>query len=221
MPVYLIPVLFVAAYLIGGIPFGFLVGKAKGVDIRTVGSRNIGATNVGRVFGKGYFVLVFLLDVAKGLVPVLAGGIILERLAGGRLEGNLLDGAKIAIALGAILGHVFSPYLGFKGGKGVATSLGVVLGIWPYYTIAGLSSLGVWILALAVWRYVSLGSILAAATFPIWFIVIVMVSGLRISQAAVLLLFACIVPILVIYRHRSNISRLIAGTESKFWAEKL
>src|SRR5688500_3543146 len=121
------------AYVLGSIPFGLIVGKSKGVDPRTAGSGNIGATNVGRLLGKRFFLLVFLLDLLKGMLPMLAAKWIL-RDAPEEPKTYLL---WLLVGFTAILGHMFSLFLGFKGGKGVATSSGVVLGLFPYFTIPG------------------------------------------------------------------------------------
>src|SRR6476660_2083845 len=134
------------AYLVGSIPFGLIVGLAKGVDPRKAGSGNIGATNVARLLGGKYFALVFTLDLLKSLLPMLAGAYILHR-AGFDLsmKGNQLDAkhllAWLLVGFCAIVGHMFPIYIGFKGGKGVATSAGLILGLWPYYTLPAVLSL--------------------------------------------------------------------------------
>src|SRR6266545_8132773 len=130
------------AYLIGSIPFGLVVGLAKGIDPRTAGSGNIGATNLGRLLGGRYFALVFTLDLLKGLLPTVIAGALLK-FAPHNLQEYLL---WLAVAAAAIVGHMFSLFLRFKGGKGVATSAGVVLGIFPYYTWAGFLAIATWLL---------------------------------------------------------------------------
>src|SRR6266542_4254071 len=130
------------AYLIGSIPFGLVVGLAKGIDPRTAGSGNIGATNLGRLLGGRYFALVFTLDLLKGLLPTLTAGALIK-FAPHTWHDYLL---WLTVAAAAILGHMFSLFLSFKGGKGVATSAGVILGIFPYYTWAGLIAIAAWIL---------------------------------------------------------------------------
>ena len=132
----LIPV----AYLLGSIPFGLIVGKSKGVDPRKAGSGNIGATNVGRLLGKKFFAIVFVLDLLKGLLPMLAAAYVLR----GMDEGSRKYLLWLAVGFAAIAGHMFSLFLGFKGGKGVATSSGVVLGLFPYFTVPGLVALLLW-----------------------------------------------------------------------------
>src|ERR1700691_6261496 len=122
------------AYVVGSIPFGLIVGKAKGIDPRTSGSGNIGATNLGRLLGARYFALVFTLDLLKGALPSLAAGAVISF----RIEDRQSCLLWIAVAAAAVLGHVFSLFLKLKGGKGVATTAGVFLGIYPYFTFAGL-----------------------------------------------------------------------------------
>jgi acyl phosphate:glycerol-3-phosphate acyltransferase len=200
-----------AGYLAGSIPFGFLIGRAKGVDLRRTGSGNIGATNVARVLGRRWGYLSFGLDVAKGFVPVLAAGLILR-------QGGLTAGQQIAwilVALGCILGHIFTIFLGFRGGKGVATSLGVVLGFWPYLTVPGLAAFALWTVVTLASRYISLGSIIAAAAMGPLFVADSLLEGRPLGTVLPLLVFALAMAALVIYRHRGNIARLLAGTESK------
>ena len=122
------------AYLLGSVPFGLIVGKSRGVDPRSSGSGNIGATNVGRLLGRKFFALVFTLDLLKGLLPMLAAAYVLREVEPDRRTYVLW----LLVGVAAIAGHMFSVFLGFKGGKGVATSTGVLLGLWPYYTIPGL-----------------------------------------------------------------------------------
>src|SRR5215213_4493403 len=156
------------AYLLGSIPVGLIVGKSKGVDPRKAGSGNIGATNVGRLLGKKFFAIVFVLDLLKGLLPMLAAAYVLR----GELPDRRTYLLWLAVGFAAIAGHMFSLFLGFKGGKGVATSTGVLLGLWPYYTIPGLVGAGVWVIAFKVWRYVSLASILGSVAFAVAYVVL-------------------------------------------------
>ena len=189
-------------FLLGSIPTGFLIGRARGVDLRTQGSKNIGATNAFRVLGAGWGSLVFGLDVVKGLLAVL-----LVRHFGpswGASHDAVLT-AMLAAGVAAILGHVFSPWLGFKGGRGVATSLGVFLGIVPIPTLIAFL---IWILLVFLSRRVSVGSIGAALAYP--FLVYWLASG--VPKAPVTVAAAC-VALLVIARHVPNIKRLLAGTE--------
>ena len=220
--------LVIGVYLCGSIPFGLLIGLLRGVDIRKHGSGNIGATNAGRVLGKGYGILVFVLDVGKGLIPVGSISFLLRRadelphppdaLAPGTASGSAACLLLIAAAAACVLGHMFPIHLGFKGGKGVATSLGVLLGMYPYYTLAGLIALGVWVVVTLTTRYVSVGSVTAAVAFPIIFVVEAHVrseawGGVR--QLWPLHLFAVVIATLVVYRHRANLRRLMEGVEPR------
>jgi glycerol-3-phosphate acyltransferase PlsY len=203
-PAQQVALLVPAAYLLGSVPFGLIVGKAKGVDPRKAGSGNIGATNVGRLLGKKYFALVFVLDLLKGLIPMLAAALVLR-------NHYLL---WLAVGFAAIVGHMFSLFLGFKGGKGVATSTGVLLGLWPYYTIPGLIGALIWIISFKTWRYVSLASILGAGLFPVAYVCLGLARGWDVFGSQLpLLIFAVVVAALIVYKHRSNIARLRAGTE--------
>ncbi|HRX85733.1 MAG TPA: glycerol-3-phosphate 1-O-acyltransferase PlsY [Phycisphaerae bacterium] len=207
-------------YVAGAVPFGFLVGRARGIDIRTAGSGNIGATNVGRLLGRKWGILVFALDVAKGLVPTLLAGMVVDRcVAAGAW--SLMVGNALWLACGVccILGHNYPVFLKFKGGKGVATSLGVVLGVYPYMTLAGALAFAVWAVVTLTSRYVSLGSICAAAALPVLLAACTLSRG-RAEFAAhlPLLAFAILLSGLVIYRHRGNLARLRAGTENRIGA---
>lgn len=201
------------AYLLGSIPFGLLVGLAKGIDPRTAGSGNIGATNLGRLLGGRFFALVFTLDLLKSLLPMLAGAWILRHQPPSAANYLLW----LLVGLAAILGHMFPLYLKFKGGKGVATSAGVVLGLFPFYTLPAIAGILLWLLIFLIWRYVSLASILAAAAFPILYLLLAL--GLHwhpFGQQLPLLLFALLMAALIVLKHRSNIARLRAGTEHAF-----
>jgi acyl phosphate:glycerol-3-phosphate acyltransferase len=200
-----------AAFLCGSVPFGYWAGKLKGLDIRQHGSGNIGATNVIRVCGKGIGIPVFILDMIKGLVPVLLPSWL---LAGTEVTGSLLSATAVVCGLAAILGHMFTPWLGFKGGKGVATAAGVLLGIAP---IAMLVALGAWLLFFFTSRYVSLASMAAAIAVPVTMAVQMATAK---SWDGVLLGFGILLAILVVVRHRANIQRLMAGTESRVGKKK-
>ncbi|MCL5281648.1 MAG: glycerol-3-phosphate 1-O-acyltransferase PlsY [Planctomycetes bacterium] len=201
----------IAAYLLGSVPFAFLIAQAHGKDLRTIGSGNIGATNLARAVGRKWGYFCFALDVLKGLAPVA-----IVRAIGGVPDSPLLLSLWLLVGIAAILGHVFPVYLRFKGGKGVATSFGVALGLWPYFTVCALIALAVWIAVVLIWRYVSLASISAAVVFPIVLILgILTVPGWHSASLWPLVVAAIVIPILVIVRHRENIRRLAAGTESK------
>lgn len=206
--ILLIPI----AYVVGSIPFGLVVGRAKGVDPRKAGSGNIGATNVGRLLGVRYFWLVFGLDLLKGAAPALAAGAVLGFHPVEATEYLLW----MCVAAAAVLGHLFSIFLRFKGGKGVATSAGIVLGIFPYYTAPAGIGIATFVLAFLLTRYISVASMLGATMFGIGYIVIGMLAGWRITQTQLpLLCLAVLMPLLIIYKHRGNIARLRAGTEMR------
>jgi len=207
----------IVAYLVGSIPFGLLIAKAHGKDLRSIGSGNIGATNVARALGRKWAYLCFLLDMLKGLLPMLLAKLeIRSGLWTDEIPTAVGLWLWLAVGCAAILGHIFPIYLKFKGGKGVATSLGVALGLWPYYTICASFAIAIWIVTVLIWKYVSLASITASVSFPLLLILAII---LRPSWDFVslwpLLIAAAAIPLMVIIRHRENIKRLIAGTESK------
>jgi glycerol-3-phosphate acyltransferase PlsY len=191
-------ILFVlCAYLVGSIPTGLLLAKAfGGIDIRTQGSGNIGATNVYRTLGRRVGILTLVGDCLKGLLPVLAAKWL-----------GLPDLGVAAVGLAAFLGHIFPVFLRFRGGKGVATALGVFLATSP---LAVLAALGVFIAVLISWRYVSLASITAAAAMP--------ALAALIDRKPIIVAMSLIIAAIVIAKHHQNISRLRNGTESRFKA---
>ena len=190
----------IAAYFVGALPIGLLVAKLwKGIDVREHGSGNIGATNVFRVVGPIAGSIVFIADVLKGFwSPIVAASI------------GLSSWWQISVAMCAILGHNFSVFIGFKGGKGISTSLGALFGIsWK----VGLSAWALWGLLVALTRYVSVGSIAASISLAPLTLLFYPGDSAR-------LIFGAIAGIFSIYRHRGNIVRLRAGTESKFGSKK-
>lgn len=211
----------VAGYLLGSLPFGYLVARAHGVNIFEVGSKNPGATNVRRVLGRGPGNLVFALDALKGAAavalpivyfsvthgaasPVAAGG------TGQAAPG--IDGREVAEVLGvisALLGHSFSCFTRFRGGKGVATGAGGFAVLFPPGVLIAAA---LWALAALATRYVSLASILAAISLPI--------SGVVLHRSGVLIAASSLIAVIVILRHRANIARLVAGTENKIGRKK-
>ncbi len=204
------PLAIIAAYLLGSIPFGLLIAKAHGKDIRSIGSGNIGATNVSRALGRKWAYFCFVLDVLKGLIPMLTTMLIAEP------DSVLTLWLWLAVGCAAILGHIFPIYIKFKGGKGVATSFGVALGLWPYLTVCALFFAVTWVVVVLIWRYVSLASIAASVTFPLVLIVaIILIPGWEFDILWPVFITAIAIPIMVIVRHRENIKRLLAGTESK------
>lgn len=190
--------LLVAAYCLGAVPFGALIARRRGVDILKHGSGNIGATNVHRVLGKAAGLTVTVLDVLKGLVPALAAKWLIPD------TGHSLEWA-FWIGMAAVVGHCFSPFLGWRGGKGISTSCGVLLGTsWP----VACGVLAVFIAITALTRYVSLASVVAAGSVAIF--------GLIFGHPAPLIWAYVALFIFVVHRHRHNIKRLLAGTERKF-----
>lgn len=185
-----------AGYLVGALPASYVAGRLAGVDLRRRGSGNLGATNVYRVLGWRYAVPVALFDVAKGAAPVLLA------------RGAAADSAWLPLAVGvaAVLGHVFPVYVRFRGGKGVATAAGVVVALAP---LAAAASAVVWLSVLGLTRFVSLASMLGAAAFPV--AVVLLGRGNRYVLAMGVILAGFIV-----YTHRENIRRLLAGTEHRF-----
>jgi len=206
------------AYVAGSTPFGVIIARAHGIDLRRAGSGNVGATNVGRAVGRRWGYLCFALDCAKGFVPVLVVGLLLRARPGFPTQAH--QAAWLAVGCGTILGHVFSFYLRFRGGKGVATSLGVVMGIFPYFTYAGLAALALWVIVTLASRYVSLGSVVAAAAFVPLFVGFSFVFGWQLGGLWPLLAFAAAMEMLIILRHLGNIRRLLAGTENKIGSKR-
>ena len=203
-------------YLIGSIPFGLLLGKlVKGVDLRDHGSGNIGATNAGRVLGKKWGLICLVLDAAKGLLPVA----ILPQMfyPADPISGpSWLPHARVLAGIATIVGHMFSIWLGFRGGKGVATSLGVLLILSPWGV---LFAAVLFFTSLIIWRYVSFSSMIAAVGFSGFELIRLAptpFSDATWSQA----LFAIMVPLLIIIQHRSNIRRLLKGEETRFTLQR-
>jgi glycerol-3-phosphate acyltransferase PlsY len=204
------------AYLLGSIPFGLLIVKAHGKDLRSIGSGNIGATNVSRALGRKWAYICFLLDTLKGLLPMLATMFFIRTTTASGAANQKVVLLWLAVGCAAILGHIFPIYIKFRGGKGVATSFGVALGLWPYYTICALAAIAIWVAVALVWRYVSLASIAASIAFPVALILAtILIPGWDFAILWPLLGAAIAIPIMVVVRHRENIKRLVAGTESK------
>jgi glycerol-3-phosphate acyltransferase PlsY len=213
------------AFLSGSIPFGLIIGKAKGIDIRKHGSGNIGATNVGRVLGRPYFFLCFALDFLKGFAPTLATGMTLHNREWAEPKGAW---TWLGVMVAAVLGHVFSPWLKFKGGKGVATSLGAMMGVFPIFTFPAIGALFVWLIFFAWKRYVSLASIAAGLSLPIfvaaeWKLIYgsPLFNDTPEHQGKVVhfgdgypyMIVSVLLAALVVWTHRANIKRLMSGTE--------
>lgn len=214
-PVPVLILLVVAGYLVGSIPFGLLIARRKGIDIRQHGSRNIGATNVGRVLGRRFFFLCFTLDMLKGLLPTLAFG-----LANGlvRLDAPLTPSEMwwwLGAMVAPVLGHMFSVFLAFKGGKGVATGLGTLLAVFPVLTAAGGVALGVFLISLKLTRYVGLSSCLAALSLPLTTLGLVVFWPGRCAGCWPAAVVTGLLAAVVISKHRGNLRRTLAGTEHK------
>ncbi len=202
------------AYLLGGIPFGLMIAKSRGIDPRTSGSGNIGATNVGRLLGKRFFYLVLLLDALKSAIPAGVASILVHASTTDGERTPLVYALWLGTGVAAMLGHVFSPFLRFKGGKGVATALGLVLGVVPYMTLPGIAAIAVFVIGYKMTRYMSIASIAGAAVFPLVYIAIGLWLGWGpFGRQWPLLALVVLVAGLIIFRHRTNIARLLAGTE--------
>lgn len=194
-------------YLFGSFPAGYFAGRLAGVDVRTVGSGNIGATNVLRALGKKWGYSVFAIDALKGFAAVRAAFFLVKYWDGAKPYGEYL---AILAAMMAVAGHTFPIWLRFKGGKGVATSAGALIGLMP---LAVPLVFLVWVMVFETTRYVSLASIIAAISLPI-------VAGLlahwKFVDTPALIYFSVLITLLVLWRHRSNFSRLLNGTEQRF-----
>jgi len=241
------PIAILAAAVAGSIPFSWILGLLNGTDIRKHGSGNVGATNLGRVLGRPWFFAGFLLDAAKGFAPVYFAG----RAMGvtGTFEIPPTDAwLWLATMVAAVLGHMYSPVVGFKGGKGVATGLGCVLGFWPVLTIPGVAAFAVFVATLALWRYVSVASTVAAASLPVFAYVAFgyarrfaqeralgnlqpedilpeAAEQLRTQASAAIDAFPFVlvtagIAILVAWKHRSNFTRISQGLEPKIGSPK-
>ena len=194
------------AYLLGSIPSGYLVARAKGVDIRAVGSGNIGATNAFRILGKSPGILVLLVDALKGFAAVQLGALALAKI----FPGTPPEYLAITAGIAAILGHNFTCWLRFKGGKGIATSAGVLLALVPWALAIILS---LWIILFLTTRYVSIGSLAASFVLPFatWFTT---------GHDPGLTIVTGVMGALAIYKHRRNIQRLLDGTENRIQFKK-
>ncbi len=216
----------VGAYLVGSIPFGVIIGRAKGIDIRQHGSRNVGATNVSRVLGRQLGIFCFALDFLKGAGPVVAAGM-LQRVFG-------REPAELAVsdtwwwlgtAAATVFAHMHSPWLGFRGGKGVATGFGAMVAMYDLLTIPALAALVVWCATVRLSRYVSLASILATLSLPLLYMLWLIPSDVgnravadiaaELYHASPPLIMTSLLAMLVIYKHRLNIVRLRRGEEPK------
>jgi glycerol-3-phosphate acyltransferase PlsY len=217
------------AFACGSIPFGPIVARLRGIDLRTVGSGNIGATNVGRALGWKWGVLVYVLDAIKGAAPVLAAG----AMAG--ILGKPADEVAPAdmwwwllMPIASVLGHMFSPFVGFKGGKGVATGSGAMLAVWPTLTAPLLVAIGLWAVLLAATRYMSVASMAAAISIPLTVAAAAAIrtgdgtpdGELPIRHALPAIIVTGGVALLVVWKHRPNIERLLSGKENRLGTKR-
>ena len=193
----------VAAYLVGAIPFGYLIGRMRGVDVRTVGSKNIGATNVYRTVGKKWGFLAFFCDFAKGFAPTMICSVFATRHAGG---GALMANLPVCVGLACVVGHTLTIFMRFKGGKGVATAFGMFMALMPWPTLMAFA-----VFVVTVWlsHYISLGSMLAAVTLgaAVWFF----------PATLLLRVVADAIAVFVVVKHRTNIQRLAKGCENRIY----
>jgi len=204
--VYVIAWLLVG-FLAGSIPFGWLAARLRGINLREIGSGNIGATNVMRALGWGWGLAVLLLDVLKGLAPLIGLRVCLAATAPGYAPPESVPWLLMGTGVAAILGHTFTPWLAFKGGKGVATGLGVLVALMQWWVLAPLAA---FVLITATTRIVSLGSVFAA--------LLVGATILTVPELWQYWLIGVICPLLVLWTHRGNIARLLAGTEPRLGA---
>ena len=214
----------VGAYVIGSIPFGVLIGRAKGIDIRQHGSKNIGATNVTRVLGRRLGMICFVLDVLKGAAPVVLAGIVNDTI--GRTSSELSQTQMwlwLAVAAAAVAGHMFSLFLNFRGGKGVATGFGAAVAMWPLLTLVALGALVVWYVSLRLFKYVSVASMLGALSLPLGYLMSAIPfdaldkplshSVDHVLHGSPPLIGTALIAFFIIWKHRSNIGRLRRGEE--------
>ncbi|MEM8739674.1 MAG: glycerol-3-phosphate acyltransferase [Planctomycetota bacterium] len=220
------------SFLAGAIPFAVIIGRARGIDLRQHGSGNPGATNLGRAAGKKWGILCFVLDVGKGLLPVLAFALAWKHLLPpGMVVGErgevyspttplVLSSAWIVfqwvlVAVAAVLGHVFSPFLRFRGGKGVATGLGATLGLFPVVTVPAFLAFVLWYAVCKLTGYVGLASAAAAASLPVFTVLSGLVLGRTPGEIAVFVGLTGILGAFVVARHWGNLTRIRRGTEPK------
>ncbi len=194
------------SFLVGSIPFGVLLGKMRGVDVRSVGSGNIGATNVWRALGPTFGVLSFALDVLKGVAGPLIGRWLIP-------HSGFMEWGIAFCGIAAVVGHIFSPFLGFKGGKGISTSLGALFGLIP---VVGIAALAVWCVVLAGTRMISAGSVAASVALPFLALLIRWPTPTPLPFTIVALLMS----IFALFKHIPNMKRIAAKTEPKIGAKK-
>ncbi len=223
----------VAAYLLGSIPFGVLIGRARGVNLLAEGSMNPGASNVTRLLGKRLGMLCFFLDMGKGMVPVLVAGVMFDLLGDRPVSSDpavaVLTRTEmwlwLSVACAAVLGHMRSPWLGFRGGKGVATGFGAMVAMWQVLTLPALAAIVVWYGLLRATRYVSVASVLAVMSLPVGYLLSVLPGDAleqplstsidRLMVASPPLIVTTVMALLIAYLHRGNLARIRRGEEPK------
>ena len=199
------------AYLIGGIPFGFLIGKMRGVDVRTVGSKNIGATNVFRTVGKKWGLIAFFCDVMKGFIPTLLASILVTRNSQFVTSCHL----PLCVAIACVVGHMLTPYMKFRGGKGVATAFGALIALLP--ATVGIA-FAIFAFTFACSNYISLGSCVAATSLAVMvWIPFLDHAGYRDLPLSILV---TLIAAFIVWKHRANIGRLVHGNENKIYLFK-
>lgn len=213
------------AYVLGSIPFGVFIGKAHGINIREKGSKNIGATNVGRVLGRRWGLLCFGLDMAKGAVPVAVAGSLAGLYDQAPLTASTGWWLWLTVAMFALLGHMYSMFLRGGGGKGVATAFGGLLAMWPIMTIAAIIGLATWLVLVLLFRMISLASVVAALTIPMTVLIQVEIMRSRqdvipdlatsLQQASAPVVVSLLLALLVTWKHRGNLARIATGTEPR------
>ena len=220
----------VVSYLLGAIPFGLLLGLAKGVDIRQHGSKNIGSANVGRTLGRKWGVLTFFLDALKGFIPTFVAGFFLKTIARPEVPAELAW-AWLSVGLVAVMGHMWSPFLKFRGGKGVATGFGAMMAIFPILTLPATVAIVIWAIFVKLTRFIGFSSCVAAASIPVLLIFVnpfCRYFGLFVPQSEQSVTWpmwpyvtvALMLAAMVVWRHRSNITRMLNGTEPRYGQKK-
>lgn len=208
----------VAAYLVGSVPTAHLLARSRGVDLGAVGSKSYGATNLGRTLGRTWGITCFLLDALKGALPTIAAGMVLGTFAKAPLEtATASTWCWLATAAAAIVGHTLSPWIGFKGGKGVATGFGALAAMAPVMTLPALQALAIWLALVVAFRMVSLASIAAAWSIPCAIAVRALFGDGLDGVLAVgpYLLASLLIAVFITFKHRANLARIRAGTEPK------
>jgi glycerol-3-phosphate acyltransferase PlsY len=228
--------LILAAFLAGSVPFGLLIARSRGIDIRKHGSGNIGATNVLRVMGAGPGGLCFLLDMLKGLLPTAAAGLWTHAASWRETYHTDLPQSQawlwLAVMAASVFGHMFSPWVGFRGGKGVATGFGAMLGMHPYLSVPAVAALAVWIVVAAITRYAGLASVVAALALPVCVLMWAVTRAafiLHIPAEAMpghrdswvpFLIVTSLLGAMVVVKHRGNLRRMFSGTETRIGQRK-